>query len=310
MSHRTRSSAAIAPWSATSRAEITRRAQRWLASPALAELTAGLGGLNPSPLDARALLDWSAANLDTRKGAERRDARAAEWDAGWIELLLAVAAPLGLIETAPPGLRAYDTGLILGGATTGNRLRTEFAAHLVQSGVTFAELVGLTAVRPLGPDERAGEPDSADDESEWQNLSRYLHERFGPLRSCVITDGGKGTLTWREETLTNARDEQRLRLLVAPSSTTQRRATTSDAIRFFLDRTPPDQRVSTLVITSSIYAPYQFFSVAPILLDAGVEHVELVGTPTRQDRSTLLAQRVGQEIHAAIEAATSLITAQ
>jgi hypothetical protein len=297
---------ASAPWLAASRAEVVDRAQHWLASAALAELIGQLGGPDPAQADARTLRDWSAESLDTRRGAERREARATDWDAAWIDPLLHSARPLGLVATATPVLPAYDVGLLLGGATTGNRLRTQLAANLMQSGVTFAELVALTAARPLSPGELRSEPDSANDTTEWQNLSRYLHRYFGPLQSDTISTGGDSTQAWREENLVGL-DGDKLRLTVAPSPTAQSRATTSDAVCFYLTRTPKDRRASILIITSSIYAPYQFFTVAPLLLDAGVAHAELVGTPTAQDDSKRLAQRVAQEIHAAIEAASRLL---
>jgi hypothetical protein len=300
-------SAAIVPWLATSRAEVASRAQRWLTSAALAELTGRLGGPDPSQADAQTLRAWSAATLDTRQGAERQEARVTDWDASRIEPLLHSAHALGLIATATPVRPAYDAGLVLGGATTGNRLRSELAAELTQSGVTFTELVGLTAARPLGRSELQSEPVSANNTTEWQNLSRYLHRVFGPLQSEATSTGGDGTQAWREEALISPNGDK-LRLTVAPSSTAQRRATTGDAVRFYLTRTPKDRRASLLIITSSIYAPYQFFTVAPLLLDAGAEHVELVGTPTAQDDPKLLAQRIGQEIHAAIEAAGRLLT--
>jgi hypothetical protein len=63
-----------------------------------------------------------------------------------------------------------------------------------------------------------------------------------------------------------------------------------------------------LLITSAIYAPYQFFTSAPLLLARGVGWVELVGTPTATDRAgQLLAQRLGQEIHSAIAGAVELV---
>ena len=40
----------------------------------------------------------------------------------------------------------------------------------------------------------------------------------------------------------------------------------------------------------------------------GADHVELVGTPTGTDGDTnLLAQRIAQEIHAAVNAATTIL---
>jgi len=97
-------------------------------------------------------------------------------------------------------------------------------------------------------------------------------------------------------------------MLVAPSRSTQSRANTADGLIFLLERIPPTKRCHTLVITSAIYAPYQFFVGAPILSSDGAEHVELVGTPTDTDGDiSLLTQRIAQEIHAAVNAATTLL---
>jgi hypothetical protein len=95
-----------------------------------------------------------------------------------------------------------------------------------------------------------------------------------------------------------------LRVLVAPSSSAHRCVNTSDSLMFLLDRISLAQRRHVLVITSTMHAPYQFFAGAPVVLSDGVDHVELVGTPTGTDGDTnLLAQWIAQEIHAAVHAA-------
>jgi hypothetical protein len=62
-----------------------------------------------------------------------------------------------------------------------------------------------------------------------------------------------------------------------------------------------------LIITSAIYAPYQFFTIAPQLLAAGTEHAEFVSTAaqTTGDKA-VLAQRIAQEIDSAINATCHL----
>lgn len=73
-------------------------------------------------------------------------------------------------------------------------------------------------------------------------------------------------------------------------------------------RIPLVRRRHVLVITSAIYVPYQFFAGAPVLLSDGADHVELVGTPTGTDGDTSLrAQRIAQEIHAAVRTATTIL---
>lgn len=297
----------ISPWRAASDNELVELANAWLHSDALRELMAALGG-PPVGSPTASLRAWTAANLDTRRGAERRDARSVKWQPAWNEALLRAAAPLGLITTAPPSQSFYDTALVLGGATTGNRLRIELTHHLVSSGCRFGEIVGLTANRELGARELASEPDAADDHTEARNLLRYLDAAFGPLRTVAVevgSDQGETTASWRDEHFTGS-DEINLRLVVAPGSPGTR-ATTADAIDFYLGRSADQARESTLVITSAIYAPYQFFAATRRLLANAATTVELVGTPTGQDDVATLAQRVGQEIHAAVDAAGRLI---
>ena len=104
---------------------------------------------------------------------------------------------------------------------------------------------------------------------------------------------------------------RRLRLLVASARSAGTRATTADAIRFALERLAPSERRHTLLVTSAIYAPFQFFRGAPLLLADGAHSVELVGTDTARSSDPLrLAQRLAQETHAAIEAATNLLAAK
>jgi hypothetical protein len=68
------------------------------------------------------------------------------------------------------------------------------------------------------------------------------------------------------------------------------------------------QRRHVLIITSTIYAPYQFFVGAPVVLSDGAEHAELVGSPTGTDGDTnLLAQQIAQEVNAAVNAATTIL---
>jgi hypothetical protein len=296
-------------WIAEDRGTLAEKAQAWLTSPALEHVVRALDGPPDAPRDRDALRRWSCATLDTRGGAERRDVAPVKWNARWAQALLEAAEPLGLISTAAPRLACYDAALVLGGATTGNRLRVELADDLVRHGVHFHELVLLGAERPLGARELADEPSSEADRTEWRNLLRYATQEFGPLGSVDSEAGGAGVRAWRDQRYRSACGRA-VRLLVTPSPTGDRRATTIDAIGFFLQRTPHERRRSVLIITSAIYAPYQFFSALPLLVSARAHHAELIGTPTSRDGDpALLAQRVGQETHAAIVAACAVLAA-
>ena len=281
----------LAPWAAQRRADVVARAQAWSGSADLRRLVRALGG--PTNTTLGAMARWSAATLDTRRGAERHDAGPVGWSDEQVNAVLTAAAPLGLLETASPQQPAYDATLLLGGTTTGNRLRTQLAAGVAAKGVEIGLLAVLTTDRPIGAREHESDPDSRQDATEWQHLLRMVDKEFGPLEHGA-----------REGEL-RAPDGRRVRLLIAPGAGPATRATTADAIRFFLDHVVPP---SVLLVTSTIYAPYQFFAVAPLLLEGGCRRVELIGTATATggDR-TSLAQRVAQEIHAALSAAVTLV---
>jgi hypothetical protein len=197
--------------------------------------------------------------------------------------------------------------VLLGGATTGNRLRTALVRDLACRGLDLGMLVAVTAERALSDHEHASDPDSMADRTEWANLLRYLADAFGPLHAGAVTTGGTGSAAWQDHKFNTATGGN-LRVLVAPSRSAHRRANTSDSLAFLPDRIPLVRRRHVLIITSAMYAPYQFFAGAPVVLSDGAEHVELVGTPTGTDSdANLLAQRIAREIHAAVHAVTGVV---
>ncbi|MGH3867486.1 MAG: hypothetical protein ACRDQ4_15365 [Pseudonocardiaceae bacterium] len=294
-------------WISGNQLDVLRTAAGWLESADLQRLTAALGGPSWATQDREALLTWSASTLDTRRGAERWDAISTTWTTEQIRGLLSAAGPLGLLHTAAPSRASYATTVLLGGATTGNRLRTALARDLESRGVDLGTLVAVTAERALSDHEHVSDPDSMADRTEWANLLRYLADAFGPLQAGAVTTGGTGSAAWQDHQL-NTAVGRNLRVLVAPSRSAHRRANTSDGLAFLLDRIPLVRRRHVLIITSAIYAPYQFFAGAPVVLSDGAEHVELVGTPTATNGDVnLLAQRIAQEIHAAVNAAATIL---
>lgn len=290
-----------APWAAQRVDQVVRLAADWLADPAIRELVRRLGG--PATASPAALKEWSSQTLDTRQGLERRDAPPVAWPVETIEAILDAATELGLICTASPSLRAYDVTVILGGTTTGNQLRVQCVSEVLRDRVDLGLIALLSAERCLGAREHESDPDSVG-ESEWQNLLRHADLTFGPLQAdpsrtgeeqgdhCLVGPAGR-----------------RLRVLIAPPPHGRPRPSTLDAARFLTERVPAWQRASMLLVTSAIYAPYQFFAVAPLLLNAGSRRVELIGTRTAtrgRDRQRL-AQLLAQEIHGGILSAVELV---
>jgi hypothetical protein len=228
------------PWIAHSPPEVSERAHRWLRSAALRRLIARLDG--PTNATIPELRRWSERNLNTRRGAERRDAPRVLWSADRLDATLEAAGPLGLLATPGPQLTRYDATVLLGGAATGNRLRTALAADLAARGVELGRLALVTAERPIGVREHETDPDSRQDRSEWENLLRHVTDTFGPL-SSMRSEIGAG---WHDQLL-HSRDGLTIRVLVAPPGTANRRATTVDGIRFFLGRIDEHERARTLL---------------------------------------------------------------
>jgi hypothetical protein len=293
----------ISPWVAGGLEDVQARARQWIESPALEALVETLGGPPSGGIDR--LLAWTSETLDTRAGAERRDAASVKWEERAVDALVSAAGPLGLLATAKPSLSAYGGALILGGATTGNELRTAFVRDLVEGSLRIGEIYGLAAHRPLSVFEGDEALARAGIDTEWTHLRRCLAEAFGPMQAEGSMAGGMGWQQWSDDRY-RGKGGLALRLLVAPSSSSSR-PNTSDAIAFFLERHPDEVPKHLLVVTSAIYVPYQFFAVAGSLVSGGVSHVEFVGTPTSTsgDRG-VLAQRIAQEIHGAVASVARL----
>jgi hypothetical protein len=292
-------------WTARDLPELTEKATAWLANPALRELVWQMGG-PVGAVDPDSLEQWSHRTLDTRQGMERYETPRTIWKAAEIEGITRAAAGLGLIRSAPPQLTSYDTTVLLGGTTAGNRLRAECAAELAKDGVDLGLLTLVTARRTISEHEHESEPESRKDLNEDENLLRRVSEQFGPLHAVHCDRQGESE-DWQLET---EGTRQEVRLLVAAPSPGRARASTTDGIRFLLQQIAGRMRGRTLLVTTAIYAPYQFFTAAPLMLSNGSRHVEMVGAGTTVETSDpgLRAQWLAQEIHAGISAAARLLT--
>lgn len=299
-------------WLAAQPSDVLTAAAQWLTTPALSALSGALGGpaIQEVPEDLAALAQWSRRVLDARGGAERHEAPARSLPENAIRLLLNAGHDLGLLATHAPALSAYDLTIILGGTTTGNRLRVALASEAAQHGTNLGVIAGLAAHRLLGTTERIAEQIPQAESTEWQNLLREISVAFcldmaGPPEP---EEAPGDFLTALDKKVNNPAGRE-IRILVAPSRDPKRRADTRDAVDYLINRIPIARRRRVLIITSAIYAPYQFFVVAPRLLTTGTQHAELVGTPTQTTGDkALLAQRIAQEIHSAIHATYHLCT--
>jgi len=166
----------------------------------------------------------------------------------------------------------------------------------------------LSAHRPLTATELRDATRRPDELTEWQNL-------LGIAAAAFRAEAGQSASSLHRQARSREGLDialrrgggRKLRLLVAPSDPAGRRANTSESLAYLVGRVPADERRTLLLVTSAIYAPYQYFASAPLLLAANTGYLELVGTPTSTngDRQ-LLAQRIAQEIYSAISAALNL----
>jgi len=129
---------------------------------------------------------------------------------------------------------------------------------------------------------------------EYEHLAWVLHRFSSAEKRRVLGSEGEPASfdSWRIEVL--ERDGQAVAFLVqAPSRRAGRRADTLDAV-LFARRNLGTGTDRTLVVTSSIYAPYSFFLLGPHA--SASEPIEVLGTPTadsgQPDRQ---AQRFAQE---------------
>lgn len=282
-------------WIANEPEDVRRQAAQWLAQPAFEKMLHAFG--IDRLLDPDELATWSASVLDTRDGHERRDAPTVKWEARRVQAIIEAAGDLGLLATDPPYRSAYAVTLILGGAATGNRLRTQLVHDLESAGVGVGTIVALATNRAISPSEHLSDPESTDDATEWMHLLRCVNDLFGPLEPPPQDTPATG-----DAELDNTfvgRGGGAVRFLITPE-TANRRPTTVDTLTFLLNRIGAKELSPILVVTSAIYVPYQFFAGVPTLLGGGVRPVELVGTSTSRTDDQLLAQRLGQELHAAI----------
>jgi hypothetical protein len=290
------------PWVADRVATVQERALKWLTSPHLGALIHAFGG--PTVSDDKASLQelrsWSAKNFDKRQGVERRDSPSAQLTENQQQILIMAARPLGLLGTAAPTATDYDAIVVLAGATTGNRLRTVLANESHRKAPTQL-LIGIASRRLLSEHEYGTDPDSRCDGTEWRNLQRMFEEHVDGIQIDAWRDSGGsrdgdelGTITSRGTAV---------ELLIAPDRQ-GRRATTVEQLEFLAQRIPPDRRRSVMLVTSAIYVPYQFFAAAGVVLRFATRRVEVIGTTTSTEGDPAnLAQRIMQEVHAAIEAA-------
>jgi hypothetical protein len=259
--------------------------EKWLENAPLVALVREFGGELPAA-PAGELLAWldefSARCWDFRAGQERNLAKSVEFRPPTSRLILEAATALGLVEASPPTAKSYDHLLILGGLVRACILRPRYAAQLLNDGLEVGSVSALSAYRPLRGDENdlMAALDKSGMSNEMEAMQSGLATAFGlgspDDEQCDEARGLEYATslvrTWQKHGLP-------FRLVIAPSPEPEaRRANTADTYAFWADRcvhlNPGDH---ILLVTSSIYVPFQHADAVRMLALAHRCAVETVG---------------------------------
>ncbi|CAN5360142.1 hypothetical protein BH09ACT1_BH09ACT1_08390 [soil metagenome] len=254
---------------------------------------------------------FSAEHWDFRAGRERNLAADGRIDDGLAELVLDLAADLGLADNHRPTRTHYDTVVMTGGMVRAGIVKPRFVSQLLAQGTLTAEhVVFLGAFRPFGGDETglalALEIPGAD---EFDAMTAGMQRAFR-LDAPPEETGERShipTRSWAVRRWTGGIEYS----VVAAPGVGHRRATTADTYRFWCDSIRRASERSVLLVTTPIYVPYQAAAAVEVLgLGAGIA-VETVGiSAAANDLGPLTqvfsAQHHLQELRSAIRGLHSL----
>lgn len=258
------------------------------------------------------LEELGAMCWDFRSGRERNLARRAELTVEQVEAITLAAGALGLDGTTPPSRDHYDAVIMTGGMVRAGIVKPRFVRELIESDVSFGEIVFVGAFRRFQGDEvRLARELGVDGTDEWDAMRTGLGRSFPPSSEPVTTEGEAADLyaRWRDSSWMSG--DQRVRVIAAPSSEPQaRRADTADTFRFWADRAAASV-ASVLVVTTPVYVPYQAAVAAQTLwLGAGpsVETVAVSDSANELGEFTqrFEAQHQLQELLAAVRGLRAL----
>jgi hypothetical protein len=287
----TRSELDTRPIFRSSPAEYHERVRQWVATPALRELVEAEGaswptGSLPTVLDE---LELFSAAWDSRGGQSRltfHNASESRTD-DRAQLVYKAARDLGLLDSPAPTMTQPDYLIILGGLATGVEPRARYAAELIERGlVSTGQVVALGSFRGL--DEReyeAAERYAPDARSELDLIAAMAALMFGADNNWAITaEGDPFAAPARAQEVRRRLGHPEVTIYAARSSQPDLRpANTIDTYRQFAHDVTLDEADKLLIVTSTIYRPYQHFDALRALGRYGVT-IETVGVPTAPGR--------------------------
>jgi len=274
----------------------------WVGQPALRRLVEAEGGSWPSGTleeQVRTLHDFSD-RWDFRSGAERLDIAASSVDEE-AERIVGDAAELGLTLTTPPSETRYDHALVLGGTALASIYRLKHLYQLIEGGLAVEHVAVLTALREVG-------------DSELQ-LVRERPEIMSVVADNPTTEFDVMVAAVEFFTGAEAQIERSFHanphlasaqakigntlVLAAPSADPDRRANSRDNYDAYSSRIGAGDAV--LIVTSSIYLPYQFFVALQALGWEQPRTIEAIGFPPEWMQGVLTGPtNVLQELRSAL----------
>jgi len=282
--------------------------ERWVEHPALRRLVELEGGEWPqgSLSERVAALHEFSARWDFRRGAERLDLKGGATTSSDGEIM-AAAEELGMTRADLPLDDAYDHAVVLGGTALASIYRIQRLFELRGASIGVASAAVLTALRKI--DEPELELVTA--RGDIAAIAHGAATEFDVMTRAVAHFGGGEPRVTRtpnpNPNLSGARaDVGETLVLAAPSADPGRRPNTRDNYDVYAERI--ERSDSVLVVTSSIYLPYQFFIALQALGWNEPRTIEAVGFPPEWMRGVLTgASNVLQETRSALYGAMNTL---
>lgn len=281
----------------------------WLAAPALRRIVQGAGETWPESGDVHARISQLHAlseRWDFRRGGERMDMRVEDLGVDPVQLM-ADATELGLASASPPPRDHYEHALVLGGTALASINRVRWLAELIGNGLRVDHPVALTALREIPERER----EVIADHGEYEALVDGAPAEFDVLVAAVARFlGGQPDIKRAESEPPDVAAARAVvgsaLVLAAASDDPARRANTNDNYRVYAEQLHDGDRV--LLVTSSIYVPYQHFLAVLALGRQRPLTIDATGFPPEWMRGVLTGpQNVLQELRSAFFGALKLL---
>lgn len=291
--------------------------EEWIYSDSLRNLIVLYDGYIPENLGLRDYITWlnDFVNIwDFRKrqsdGGERWTIKDDDKNSAHQNAIMDAAFELGLTESGLPRI-APDYIMPLGGARASNLMRTQYAREVTDNlGKADFSVVALSGKRPVNEIELPYLAEYAPDaKTEYDAINAGLERAFG-LTKTEYSERIKMTENVNQRWAVREYTEQYLRhriySVAAPSSDPARRANSLDTFEFFMKtfRVLPGQKL--LLVTSSIYVPFQFLKFIPLSIEHDIE-VDCIGvTADKKGSQFSNASNYLQEIKGTVNAINNL----